>query len=102
MPLNAGMSQCTPAIAKYNKDPNLNSVQGVPISEFNTDHVFEVHLVSDFLEWLCNTGSKLTYFDGPLPFPAGWQQPNQAWCASVIGGKYYAPGGRDRGLVTNT
>ena len=88
MPQNAGMSSCTPAVQKYDRDSGFNTVQGVPVSNFNVDHVFEIHLISDFLEWLCNTGSKLTYMDGQILFPTGWQRPDSAWCASVFGGKH--------------
>jgi hypothetical protein len=87
MPESAAQSSCTPANAKYNKDSGANTVQGVPIGMFATDHVFEVHLISEFLEWLCNTGSKLSYATGPIAFPAGWGQPDATWCAAVFGGK---------------
>jgi len=85
MPQDAQMSSCTPAVAKYNKDSGSNTVNGISITKFNTDHVFEVQLVSGFLEWLCDTSSQFSYLSGRIGFPANWGRPDAVWCNAVLG-----------------
>lgn len=89
MPENAETSACLPNIMKYRKDSGSSTVNGVSITQFATDHVFEIHLISDFLEWLCGTSKQLSYGGlGRLNFPSGWGRPDATWCSDVFGSKY--------------
>lgn len=55
---------------------------------FRSEHVFEVHLVSHFLEWLCAGKDSIPYGSlFTLRFPTGWTRPDSAWCGDVFGGK---------------
>lgn len=55
--------------------------------DFRSEHIFEVHLISRFLEWVCD-GKNPTYtiLQVKLEFPAGWKKADAAWCLQVFGG----------------
>ncbi|RAH72481.1 uncharacterized protein BO66DRAFT_436148 [Aspergillus aculeatinus CBS 121060] len=80
-------SSCDPAIRKVSKDSSTPTVQGVPIfRNFATDHVFDVHLLSNFLEWVCDTDKDLNYHgQGKMTWLKGWQRPDAVWCQHVFG-----------------
>ncbi|GLA25444.1 hypothetical protein AnigIFM63326_002145 [Aspergillus niger] len=87
MPRDTVTNACDPTIVKFNKDSGNPTVNKVPISRnFANDHIFEVQLISDFLEWLCNTGYQSRYGGiGALDFIPGWQQADAVWCEYVFG-----------------
>lgn len=89
MPRDTVTNACDPTIVKFNKDNGNPTVNKVPISRnFANDHIFEVQLISDFLEWLCNTGYQSRYGGiGVLDFIPGWQQADAVWCEYVFGCK---------------
>ena len=67
----------------------VNGLAGLPTTDFRTEHVFEVHLVKHFLEWVCAGSQKLSYTGlTKLPFPKGWGRPNHQWCEDLFGGSY--------------
>jgi hypothetical protein len=69
---------------KYLVDNNAK----LPASDFRSEHIFEVHLISHFLEWVCGGTTELTY--GPnskIDFPKDWTRPDSDWCLDVFGGK---------------
>lgn len=85
---NSNANGCTSQVAKFTKDNNMLSVGGrIPMTQFASDHVFEIHLIADFLEWLCVTTSRLSCFNGDIPFPTGRGQPDSTWCKDVIRSK---------------
>ncbi|KAJ5391856.1 hypothetical protein N7509_007346 [Penicillium cosmopolitanum] len=58
----------------------------LPAKDFRTEHVFEVHLVKHFLEWVCG-GKESKYRGlGEVPFPKKWTRPDSTWCSEVFGG----------------
>ncbi|KAL4783534.1 hypothetical protein BJX76DRAFT_368377 [Aspergillus varians] len=65
----------------------VNGIAELPASKFRSEHVFEVHLVTHFLEWLCG-GKALSYTGLTLnvPFPDEWKRPDATWCEAVFGG----------------
>ncbi|KAI9370921.1 hypothetical protein BJX61DRAFT_548662 [Aspergillus egyptiacus] len=63
----------------------INGLSGLPATDFVSEHVFEVHMVAHFLEWVCN-GEELTYAKDTVPFPPGWTKADGTWCAAVFGG----------------
>lgn len=90
LPLAAAGQPCTPQMTRASIDNSATppSVNRIPSTSFNTDHVFEVHLVSDFLEWLCAGGTPRNYpLVGPINFPRGWTRPDIPWCNTALGGK---------------
>lgn len=68
----------------------INGIQDLSVENFRSEHVFEAHLVSHFLEWVCAGKNEFRYPAlGKLPFPAGWTRPDSDWCADVFGGKEF-------------
>ncbi|PLN83775.1 glycosyl hydrolases family 18-domain-containing protein [Aspergillus taichungensis] len=64
----------------------VNGLAGLPTSDFRTEHIFEVHLVKHFLEWVCAGSQELSYTGlTKLPFPKGWGRPNHQWCEDLFG-----------------
>lgn len=59
----------------------------LPAKDFRTEHVFEVHLVKHFLEWVY--GGKESKYGGlgEVPFPKKWTRPDSTWCSEVFRGK---------------
>lgn len=70
----------------------VNGIAELPAKNFRSEHVFEVHLVSHFLEWVCGGSSELTYasIGARVPFPDGWTRPDSKWCEAVFGGKCFS------------
>ncbi|KAL2869898.1 glycosyl hydrolases family 18-domain-containing protein [Aspergillus lucknowensis] len=70
----------------------VNGLKGLPASAFRSEHVFEVHLVKHFLEWVCGGRGETTYslpgstLKPKLPFPSDWTRPDAKWCEAVFGG----------------
>ncbi|KUL71267.1 hypothetical protein ZTR_11089, partial [Talaromyces verruculosus] len=87
MPRDVQSNACDPTIVKFNKDNGASTVNGIIIQDnFDNDHIFEVQLISLFLEWLCNTNAQTTYSSiGVLGFIPGWQRADATWCAYVFG-----------------
>lgn len=90
--------RCSAKTVKQNsvKNGNVYEISGnskLPAKDFRSEHVFEVHLVTHFLEWLCGGSKELSYtgLGVKLPFPDGWTRPDSTWCAAVFGGKYSSP-----------
>jgi hypothetical protein len=69
----------------------VNGISSLAASKFRTEHVFEVHLVSHFLEWLCAGKNELKYSDlnVKMSFPDKWTRPDSKWCEEVFGGKLH-------------
>ena len=58
----------------------------MPVNNFNVDHVFEVQLISLFLEWVCGTNKQASYgADAKIPWPSNWGRPDVTWCTAVFG-----------------
>lgn len=58
--------------------------------DFRSEHIFEVHLISRFLEWVCNGKSpNYSLLNVKLEFPAGWKKADAAWCLQAFGGMPY-------------
>ncbi|KAL4984435.1 hypothetical protein BDW68DRAFT_193691 [Aspergillus falconensis] len=87
MPRDVTSSGCDPTVVKFNKDNGAATVNKQPIfKQFANDHIFEIQLISDFLEWLCNTNDQNKYGGvGVIGFISGWQQADATWCAYVFG-----------------
>lgn len=89
MPIGFGQNTgCGPQVGKFDDDGNgQTTVSGVDMSQFDNDHVFEIHLISEFLEWLCEGDKETKYNQEAIPFPsaAGWQRPDPTWCEPVFG-----------------
>lgn len=87
MPRDVVSNACDPTIVKFSKDSNAATVNKVAIfKNFANDHIFEVQLISAFLEWLCNTNEQSKYSKlGALRFIPGWQRPDATWCQHVFG-----------------
>ncbi|KAK0647937.1 Killer toxin subunits alpha/beta [Lasiodiplodia hormozganensis] len=84
MPSNDRTQACTPAIVKNSIRNSDKTVAGISVSKFATDHVFEVGIITMFLQWLSGT-SKNYANGGPIPFPAGWTAADTAWVEQVLG-----------------
>ncbi|KAJ5598379.1 hypothetical protein N7537_008463 [Penicillium hordei] len=70
-----------------NNEYLIDNNDDLPASDFRTEHVFEVHLVSHFLEWVCAGKDEFKYgIFKKLPFPTGWTRPDSTWCTDVFGG----------------
>lgn len=84
----AGTTTCDPTTVKTAK--NGGKLLGRTTNFFATDHVFEVHLIGDFIYWLVNQ-PRNTYSAGAIPWPfaanSGWQRPDAVWCQAVLGSK---------------
>ncbi|KAL2811216.1 hypothetical protein BDW59DRAFT_179287 [Aspergillus cavernicola] len=66
----------------------VNGLSGLPARSFRSEHVFEVHLLINFLVWVCG-GKKETKYSRlkvKLPFPTGGTRADATWCAAVFGG----------------
>ncbi|KAJ5932643.1 hypothetical protein N7516_007132 [Penicillium verrucosum] len=85
--------RCSAKTTKENSVKGANNVylidgnSKLPAKDFRTEHVFEVHLVKHFLEWVC--GGKESKYGGlgEVPFPKKWTRPDSTWCSEVFGGK---------------
>ncbi|KAL3476933.1 glycosyl hydrolases family 18-domain-containing protein [Aspergillus californicus] len=66
----------------------INGLTGLETRKFVSEHVFEVHLIMRFLEWVCGGGKEPMYslWKDKLAFPVGWSRPDTTWCAAVFGG----------------
>ena len=89
LPVNERNRACTPQVEKasINNGVNPPNINGVPVKMFATDHVFEVHLLTGFLEWLVGRG-KAYASGGAIPFPGGWGPADTNWADQVLGGEY--------------
>lgn len=85
-------TRCSAKTVKQNaaKGPTgkylIAGLSGLPADNFRSEHVFEVHLISRFLEWVCNgKNPKYTLLKVTLDFPAGWKKADATWCLQVFG-----------------
>ncbi|KAJ5326544.1 hypothetical protein MYU51_014673 [Penicillium brevicompactum] len=86
--------RCSAKTTKENSNQGANNdyyVDGnsdLPAKVFRSEHVFEVHLVSHFLEWVCGGTKEAKYGNlrNKLPFPGNWTAADGTWCNEVFGG----------------
>jgi chitinase len=76
---------CSAEVVKKNKDTGKNSVDGRPIREFATEHIFEAQLLTRFLNFLYQEGNK-----GPERY--GYKQAGWDWVSVVLIGLQLDPG----------
>lgn len=87
--------RCSAKTTKENSQQAANNAYYVdgnsdlPATAFRSEHVFEVHLVSHFLEWVCGGTKEAKYGNlrNKLPFPGNWTAADATWCNEVFGGK---------------
>jgi chitinase len=91
--------RCSAKTTKENSVQGANNVYYVdgnsdlPATAFRSEHVFEVHLVSHFLEWVCGGTKEAKYGNlrSKLAFPKDWKPADSTWCNEVFGGKKPRP-----------
>ena len=85
LPLNDRTQACSPKVVKSSMSGKR--VDGIAITNFATDHVFEIHLFSGFLEWLVGNGKVYSAGGSSIPFPSGWAAASTTWADQVLGGE---------------
>ncbi|KAJ6013126.1 hypothetical protein N7499_012267 [Penicillium canescens] len=86
--------RCSAKTTKENSVQGANNVYYVDgnsdlsATNFRSEHVFEVHLVSHFLEWVCGGTKEAKYGNlrSKLAFPKDWKPADSTWCNEVFGG----------------